>query len=84
MFIHTCKKELCPHCTQMNCSCEQTFKDTTAGWKLVCPFCSGIMMECTVTTSGVMLTGSLSPDTTQCTAKLFDGKAVNDTVKKLL
>ena len=61
MFVHICKQEKCPRCKRLSCSCDQPFIDTTVGWKLVCPYCSEIMMQCTVTTNSVNLTnGNIS------------------------
>jgi hypothetical protein len=55
MYYHICKQELCPHCHQISCGCEQLFEDTTAGFKMLCPHCKGIMMQTTVTTTSINL-----------------------------
>lgn len=51
MYVHICKKELCPHCLQMSCTCEQKYENTSAGYKMLCPHCHGIMAQTTITTT---------------------------------
>jgi hypothetical protein len=35
----------------MSCTCEQKYENTSAGYKLLCPHCHGIMAQTTYTTS---------------------------------
>lgn len=53
MFYHICKKELCPHCYQMSCGCEQLFENIKGfiGHTMLCPHCRGIMSQTTITTT---------------------------------
>ena len=82
MFIRVCKKEICPHCSQISCDCEQVIIDTSIGWKLVCPFCKGIMSSCTVTTSETIQTIRLASDMTQCLNELNYSKIGNSPIKQ--